>query len=288
MRVGIVGLGLIGASIAKALTNNKSGIFDENNNKSYYEVYAADKNEKVVSKAIEEKVISNELTDDNIKECELIIIALYPRAVIEYVNDNLNNFAEGTIIIDTAGIKSKIMSELQEKLAQKGVEFIGGHPMAGIEKSGYENSFPELFRDATMILCYGDNSHGFDKVTKVIEDIGFSNINITDAKTHDEVIAYTSQLAHILSSAYVKSPARENRFGFSAGSFKDLTRVAKMNEGMWAEIFVENKDYLTNEIDILIKNLEDYKNAIKSNNEIELRKLLKEGTDLKIKDEELN
>ena len=159
--------------------------------------------------------------------------------------------------------------------------------MAGREVAGYENADAGLYEGASMILC--TDEHTDEQALSVADDffrrLGFTRVVHTTYEEHDSVIAYTSQLAHIVSSAYIKSPTLEKRYGFSAGSFKDMTRVAKLNENMWADLFLANEDAIVSEIDSLINHLMEYENAIEGHNREKLVTLLRDGRIRKEDDE---
>lgn len=273
MKIGIVGLGLIGGSIAKAIKQNTE-----------HEVSGTDLLESVICKAQLLEVIDERLTEEIIGQCEIIILALYPGAAVEYVKDHGNDFKKGAIIIDCCGVKSAVCKEIQPVAAEKGFLYVGGHPMAGIEFSGFEHSQKTLFKHASMILTpQTDMSiQEMDRLKKLWLSLGFNHVQISTPQEHDQIIAFTSQLAHVVSSAYVKSPTSIKHKGFSAGSYKDLSRVSKLNETMWTELFLLNRDNLVREIDGMIGRLQEYRDAIKEGNEKDLWKLLHEGTERKV------
>lgn len=272
MTIGIVGLGLIGGSLAKAFKYSGTEL-----------VLGTDILESVVLKAKLLGAIDRELLDTDLAKCDLVIVALYPKATVEYVKSHAHQFKKGAIVIDTCGIKEDVCTPLFETAKQNDFTFIGTHPMAGIAFSGFEHSTVTMFKNASMIIVppKGIDISLLDNLKKVFLSIGFTNIQITSAKEHDRIIAYTSQLAHVVSNAYVKSPSAEVHCGFSAGSYKDLTRVAKLNPDMWTELFMENKENLATEIDGIIENLKLYSQAIKENNAAKLYTLLKVGSERK-------
>lgn len=266
--IGVIGLGLIGGSMAKALNQSTDNT-----------VYGFDTNPEVVQRAKLVNAIEEELTEEMIPLCDLVIIALYPEATREVLTKYAGVFKKDAIVMDTCGVKGTICP-VGEKLAKEnGFYFIGGHPMAGLEHSGFEYARKALFNNASMILVppTGTPIAVADQLKKLMVSIGFTNVQITTPEEHDKMIAFTSQLAHVVSSAYIKSPTAANHEGFSAGSYKDLTRVAKLNEGMWTELFLENPDNLADEIDAIIKNLQDYSEAIREGDAETLCKLLREG-----------
>lgn len=274
MNIGVVGLGLIGGSIAKAI-------------KYYTEdtVYGFDIQKSVMLKAKLLGAIDTELTPELISECDMLVVALYPQATIDFVEQNARYIKKGATVIDTCGIKCAVCSRLFKVAEENGFKFIGGHPMAGRHFSGFDYSLPTMFNNASMILVPPKNADiaALDTLKKWFEKIGFTVIKTTTAEDHDKKIAYTSQLAHVVSNAYVKSPEAEVHRGFSAGSYQDLTRVAKLNPEMWTELFMCNKNNLAAEIDGIIENLKKYSDAIKSSDEKALFALLKEGSDRKDK-----
>ena len=274
MNIGIVGLGLIGGSIAKAIKYNTDN-----------SVFGTDIVKSVVLKAKLLGAIDKELTSDMLSECDMLIVALYPQASVDYITQNASLIKKGSLVIDTCGIKGAICQELFDTADANGFTFIGAHPMAGLHFSGFDYSQPNMFDNASMILVPPKNVDIalLEQLKNLFSKIGFTVIKTTTAQDHDKKIAYTSQLAHVVSNAYVKSPEAEVHSGFSAGSYQDLTRVAKLNPAMWTELFLCNKENLAAEIDGLIENLKKYSEAIKTSDEKTLYELLKEGSDRKEK-----
>lgn len=272
MKIGIIGLGLIGGSMAKAIRFNTD-----------HYVLGMDIDKKVVTRAKVIEAINEELTEKNIGECDIVILALYPDATIETVKKYAHLIKKGAYLIDCGGVKEKVCSTIPQIAKEYGFVFVGGHPMAGIEKIGFKYSNAEIFKEASMILTPDDNVKIEDlaNIKIFFLSIGFGKITVKTAKDHDRIIAYTSQLAHVLSNAYVKSKTAMEHKGLSAGSFKDLTRVAYLNETMWTELFLGNKKNLIDEIDVLINNLAEYKAALENNNIDELKELLKNGREIK-------
>ena len=213
----------------------------------------------------------------------MTIVCLHPKQSIDFILNNIDNFKSGSIVIDSCGVKESIINSVAEKLLEKDVHFIGCHPMAGREFSGYDFSLETLFDKASFIITPTEKTPAtlVEKIKELISVIGFKKIVISTASEHDKTIAFTSQLAHIVSNAYVKSPTLQSYSGFSAGSFQDLTRVAKLNEDMWTDLFMMNKSPLLFEIDTIIENLKQYRNAIENDNDITLKQLLKDGRILK-------
>ena len=272
MKIGIIGLGLIGGSMAKAIRLNTD-----------HYVLGMDIDKSIVTKAKIIEAINEELTEKNIGECDMLILALYPDATVETVKKYAHLIKKGAYLIDCGGVKEKVCDNIPEIAKENGFIFVGGHPMAGIEKIGFKYSNAEIFKEASMILTPDDSVKIEDlaNIKIFFLSIGFGKITVKSAKDHDRIIAYTSQLAHVLSNAYVKSETAQEHKGLSAGSFKDLTRVAYLNETMWTELFLENKKNLINEISGLINNLNKYKSALENDNADELKELLKCGRELK-------
>ena len=268
MSVGVVGLGLIGGSIAKAIKYNTDN-----------KVIGFDIDENVVLKARLLGAIDEEMTEQKISECDIIITGLYPEATKKYITDNAQKFKKGAIVLDTCGVKEYVCEDMYRVARENGFTFIGTHPMAGLHLSGFEHSKVTMFSNASMLLVPSADTgiNELEIVRKLFSAIGFTNIQNTTPEEHDRIIAFTSQLAHVVSNAYVKSPSAKLHKGFSAGSYKDLTRVAKLNEVMWTELFLENRENLISEIDTIIENLTKYLKALKEDNADELEKLLRDG-----------
>jgi prephenate dehydrogenase len=271
MDIGIIGLGLIGGSLAKAITQNTD-----------HTVYGTDISEPVVKKAILVGAIEQELTDEILPHCDIIIVALYPQATINYVKEHAHLIKKGAIMIDCGGIKQLVCDTLIPIAEAHDFLFIGGHPMAGLEHSGFAYAKKTLFNNASMVITPTKGPiESIQTLKELFTSIGFTNIQIATAEEHDKKIAFTSQLAHVVSNAYIKSPTAMQHAGFSAGSYKDLTRVAKLNEHMWTELFLENAQNLSDEIEILIENLQAYNKAIKEGDAETLRELLRDGREKK-------
>lgn len=272
MILGVVGLGLIGGSFAKAY--KEAG----------HTVYAYDIDKTILGYARLDGTVSKELDFDNIKDCDLILITTYIKAAAEYLEAAAPHIDRHTTVIDCLGVKKNIC-ELGFKLAKEyGFTYVGGHPMAGTQYSGYKHSRGNLYKNAPMVLVppVYDDIEFLERIKKLLEPAGFGRLSVTTAEEHDRMIAFTSQMAHIVSNAYIKSPTAGSHKGFSAGSYKDLTRVARLNPRMWAELFMDNKENVLNELDWLIAFLAEYRDAILKDDEDELTRILKEGSDRKI------
>ncbi|MBP3560859.1 MAG: prephenate dehydrogenase/arogenate dehydrogenase family protein [Clostridia bacterium] len=272
MNIGVVGLGLIGGSIAKSAKKNTN-----------FKVYGYDINEAVVKKAIQEKSIDGELTEKRLAVCDYVFIPLYPEAVVEYVEKNASIFKDGAVIIDCAGVKRSVCDKCFKIAENYNFVFVGGHPMAGTQFSGFENSKDTMFYNAPFVLTPKENEDilVLANAREVIMKLGFGRVSVMTPQKHDKLIAFTSQLAHVVSNAFVKSPSAIERKGISAGSYKDLTRVAYLNENMWTELFLDNKDNLIFELDNIINELKKYSDAMKNDDPETLRQLLKDGREAK-------
>ncbi len=267
MIVGVAGLGLIGGSLAKAY--EKSGAT----------VYGYDGNRVVQDFAKLQGTLSGDLDENTISTCDLLLIALYPEISVDYLERIAPYISPTTLVMDCCGVKREICRVGFSLAEQYGFTFVGGHPMAGTQYSGFANSKADLFQGAPMVIVpqNRDDIMLLDRVKKMLAPAGFAHLTVTTAEHHDEMIAYTSQMCHILSNAYVKSPRAQMHKGYSAGSYLDLTRVAWLNEHMWTDLFLENRDYLLTELDQVIGALQEYRTALEQGNGDRLCTLLAEG-----------
>ncbi len=272
MNIGVVGLGLIGGSIAKAIKHDTP-----------HTVIGYDIDLSVVAKAKLLEAIDVELNDERLAICDMLIVALYPKDIVKYVSDKAKIIKKGCLVTDTGGIKGYICERLFPLASEYGFEFIGAHPMAGVESSGFDNAQRAMFSNASIIVTppKGTSIETLHALKKFWGSLGFTNFEVTTPLEHDRRIAFTSQLAHVVSSAYIKSPQALNQQGFSAGSYKDMTRVARLNETMWTELFLENAQNLSDELASLIDNLKQYKQAIDDADSQRLKELLKAGRERK-------
>ena len=268
MKVGIVGLGLIGGSLAKAYKESGQA-----------EVYGWDTDADTMLLAKTVEAIDGTLDETVLLDCDLLLLALYPGAAIEYLRAHAPEISKKTFVIDCCGVKQVVCDACFPIAEQYGFSFFGGHPMAGTQFSGFAKSRSSLFRGASMILVPPrfDDIAQLDQAKQLLAPVGFGRTVVTTADKHDEMIAFTSQMAHIVSNAFIKSPAARQHKGFSAGSYKDLTRVAWLNETMWTELFMDNRQKLIREIDILMHSLEEYKEAMQQEDAPRLKELLREG-----------
>ncbi len=271
MKILVVGLGLIGGSICKAL-------------KKYTPHFVAgcDINHDIEYSALRDVAIDEAFNGD-FSGFELIILSLFPEASEKYITENIHKFDKSALITDVCGIKGDFSRRVKEIAEKSGLRYLGIHPMAGKEFGGYHNSSADLFCKANFIIAPFEDSRNDDilLLSDLVKEIGAGKIVVTSPDNHDKMIAYTSQLAHIVSSAYVKSPELSLECGFSGGSFQDMTRIATMNEKMWTDLFMQNRENLIFELDLLIQNLNKYNEALKSSDSEEMLRLIAEGRQLK-------
>ena len=272
MNVGIVGLGLMGGSMAKSI-KARTG----------HTVYGIDLDQETMSLARLCGAIDGPLTGENLAQCDLVLVALRPQAAIDWVREKGAGIPKGAILVDFCGVKRVVVEALAPLAEEHGFAYIGGHPMAGRERGGFTSSSEDLYVGASMILTPDQRTDMrlLETLQAFFLDVGFAKLTFSQPEEHDRIIAFTSQLAHIVSSAYVKSPEAQRRRGFSAGSFRDMTRVARLDEEMWTELFLDDADFLTKELGILIGHLEEYRQALEAGDEKRLCALLKEGRERK-------
>lgn len=269
MKIGICGLGLIGGSMAKAYK------------KENHTVYGCDNNPDTLEHAITKNIIDAPLDDKTIVECDAVFVALYPAAAIEYMQKIAPHLSRDTFVMDLCGTK-RTVCEVGFKLAEQyNFTYVGGHPMAGTHFSGIRYADENLFAGAPLVIVVQSGHENdvdlFGRIQNIVSPAHFGQFSLSTAEEHDRIIAFTSQLAHVVSNAYVKSPGAKLHKGFSAGSYRDLTRVAWLNETMWSELFLENGDYLADEIDSIIANLTEYRDAIRDNDRARLTEILRDG-----------
>ncbi len=273
MNIAVIGLGLIGGSMAKTIQKAMP----------QHTVLGTDLNPQVMFKAKLLEAIDAELTPERLSICDMVLVATWPHAAVEYVRENACRIRPGAMVIDLCGVKRAVCEPLFEVAKEHGFLFVGGHPMAGIEYSGFDHATANLFHNASMILTppRGTDIQTLAELKHFFRELGFARVVMTTPEEHDRVISYTSQLAHVVSSAYVKSPEAMEHHGFSAGSFRDMTRVARLSANMWTELFLLNREPLLSEVDALIGHLNEYRDALANSDEAALRRLLQEGADRK-------
>ena len=267
MIVGILGLGLIGGSLARAYAM------------AGHTVYACEKDESILSFAQLAGAADAPLTEENIGSCDLILLAIYPEGSAAWLEANAHLVNPNAMVIDCCGVKQLVCARCFPLAEQYGFTFMGGHPMAGTQFSGLKYSRANLFRGQPMVLVPDrfDDIELLDRAKGLLAPCGFGSFSVTTAEDHDRMIAFTSQMPHILSNAFIKSPTALEHKGFSAGSYRDLTRVAWLNPQMWAELFMENKQFVLTELNTYIDALQQYQAAIEADDMKELIRLLDEG-----------
>ena len=271
--VGIVGLGLMGGSLAKTIKKHTE-----------CKVLGFDLNKDSLALAEISNSIDGVLTEEKIKECDLLILSIYPESILDWVDTYASFLKKDAVLMDLCGIKREIYNPLSIAAEKNSFHYIGGHPMAGKEVQGFYHACDNLYDGASMILT-PKKSTAIELVEYVMDfylSLGFREVIFSSPENHDKIIAYTSQLAHVVSSAYIKSPTSRKRMGFTAGSYKDMTRVARLNPEMWTQLFMDNSDYLASELREIIGNLEDYLEAIENGDRERLFSLLEQGRNLKI------
>ena len=278
MKIGIVGLGLIGGSLGRAITK-----------KTKDTVYAFDISEKAMATGLLLSAFKERLTNQNIGEMDIVFFSLYPNALENALNEYCPKLKDGCLVIDCCGNKRRVYNQMKDlAIKYPNLEFIGAHPMAGREFSGVSHSTATLFEKASMILVPVKarlQTTAFIKQFSL--DLGFERVVISTAENHDKIIAFTSQLAHLVSSAYIKSPTASQFMGFSAGSFRDMTRVARLSPEMWSQLTVDNADFLVDEIDYIVGALNEYKTALKDRDVDKMKSLLADGNEKKLLSEKM-
>ena len=268
----VAGLGLIGGSMAKAVKKHTN-----------CRVLGWNRTASVSEKALEEGAIDAIATDDDFRSCDMLIPVLYPAATVEFLREKIPMMKKDSIVVDLVGVKTRLVETIGPLAAKHGVRYTGGHPMAGLAKAGFERSFADLYMGASMILVPTEATRPGDveELSGFFRSLGFGMIRVCSAEVHDHMIAHTSQLAHVVSNSYVKSPVSLNYSGFAGGSYKDMTRIACLNEKVWKELFIWNKDALLPEISDLIRNMTDIRDAIEAEDYDRLDELLRKGREAK-------
>ncbi len=272
MNIAVIGLGLIGGSMAKSIKTRTSHM-----------VFGSDINPETMTLARLSGAIDAPLTQETLAVCDLILLAVRPGAAINWLQEHAAEISKSSIVIDLCGVKRRVCAELSKLAEENGFSYIGGHPMAGKERGGFVNSSNDLFTGASLILTPDEHTdmHMLEVLKNFFLDLGFSTLTFTTPDEHDRIIAYTSQLSHISSSAYIKSPEAQRQRGFSAGSFQDMTRVARLDADMWTELLMANQDYLTRQLGLFIDHLIEYQTALTTGDADTLRTLLQDGCDRK-------
>ncbi len=267
MNVGILGLGLIGGSLARAYA------------KAGHRVYACEKDRDMLAFAQLAGAVHGELDERTVGLCQLILLSIYPDGSAHWLEENGHLISPDALVLDCCGTKERVCSRCFPVAEKYGFTFVGGHPMAGTHNSGFKYSRSSLFQGAPMVLVPPrfDDIALLQRVKDALEPCRFGSYSVTTAPEHDRMIAFTSQMPHILSNAFIKSPTALEHKGFSAGSYKDLTRVAWLNPHMWAELFLENRKNVLQELDFYIASLSAYRDAVANEDAQTLVALLDEG-----------
>ena len=267
MKVGILGLGLIGGSLARAYTI------------AGHTVSAQERDASILSFAMLAGAVDGKLSEEVIPSCDLILLAIYPDGSASWLEEHAHLVSRDALVIDCCGVKEEICRRCFPLAQRYGFTFVGGHPMAGSHFSGFKYSRASLFRGAPMVLVppVFDDMELLERTKEALAPCEFGSYSVTTAQDHDRMIAFTSQMPHILSNAFIKSPTALEHKGFSAGSYKDLTRVAWLNPRMWAELFLENRENLLRELAFYIESLRAYEDAIRREDADGLVTLLEEG-----------
>lgn len=267
MTVGILGLGLIGGSAARAYA------------KAGHQVLACEKDESILGFAQLSGAVHGVLDAGSVGKCDLILLAIYPEGCISFLEKLAPLISSSALVMDLCGIKEEVCRRCFPLAETYGFTFVGGHPMAGSHFSGFKYSRSNLFQGAPMVLVppVFDDMQLLERVKEALSPCGFGSFSVCSAKEHDRLIAFTSQMPHVLSNAYIKSPTAASHKGFSAGSYKDLTRVAWLNAQMWAELCMENRENMLFELNAYIESLQAYQQALQTQDIAALTALLEEG-----------
>lgn len=277
MKIAIIGLGLIGGSLARAFRHYTD-----------HYIIGCEKNADSCKMAISEGAV-NEISQD-VPLADIYFLAMAPKVTMEYISENAKSFKKGAIVTDVCGVKKPVTDICEDICEQNGLNFVGGHPMAGREVSGFKNSVYDLFVNRSYIITATSKTddNAISTLRELVLKIGISNITVTTPENHDRMIAYTSQLPHVLAGAYMKSPSSREHSGYSAGSYHDVSRVSSVDENLWSELFVANKENLAIELKGLITSLKKYLSAVEDGDKTALFELIKESRLLKERDLKLN
>lgn len=267
LTVGIAGLGLIGGSMARAASAKG------------HCALGFDQDPAVLQQALSQEAIAGELSPEQLRQCDLLLIALYPQDAVDYLARRAEQIGPDCLVVDLCGVKRAVCGPAERLARRHGFHYLGGHPMAGMEKSGFAVSRSDLFQGASMILTPAADfpQDKLDWARDFFLSLGFGRTQLSTPEEHDRIIALTSQLAHVISCAYIGSPTADSFLGFSAGSFQDMTRVARLNETMWTELFLDNADYLAEEIDSMAQRLAEYSQALRQGQRQQLFDLLRQS-----------
>lgn len=271
MTIAVIGLGIIGGSFCKAIKAHTA-----------HRVIGINRTRSVAEQALKDGAIDEIGTAEDLGRADLIILCMYPQACVDYVTANGQYIKKGAIVTDSSGIKRAICPQLKALSEQFGFVFVGSHPMAGKEQNGYEVSEAALYQGASFIITpCGADDRSVRTLSELALDIGFGSVKLSDPEEHDRMIAFTSQLPHILACAYVLSPSCPNHNGFSAGSYRDVSRVANINAQLWSELFIENREPLIEELKLLSSNILRILDAVNDNDRDRIAAILEESHQVK-------
>lgn len=271
MKIILVGLGLIGGSIAKSLKQNTA-----------HQVLGMDTNEDSLLDACSCGAIDGKAAWEDLKTADLVYLCVYPEAALAFAREHGPALKEGAVLTDTCGVKATICAGMEELAGTGRYAYVAGHPMAGKERSGFAASDPSIFVGASYIIAdTGAPPQAVGLVEELARAMGFGRIVHTTPQRHDQMIAFTSQAPHVLACGYVMSPRCPEHQGFSAGSYRDVSRVANINDALWSRLFLDNREALVEELDELGRNIKAIRDAVAENNEEGLRELLKAAAAVK-------
>ena len=266
----IVGLGLIGGSYAEALTD-----------KGYY-VGAVARRKETIDYALNKGLIASgvtEVTREYISQFDIIVFALYPKVFIEWIEKYQDYIMDGALLTDVTGVKRSVVYDVQSKL-KASLEFVGAHPMAGKEVYGVENSDKTIFKNANYIVTPTDKNtpEAIEACMELGRELGFKTVTTLNPEQHDEMIGFLSQLTHCIAVSLMCCKESEHLVDYTGDSFRDLTRIAKINDAMWSELFMLNKDELVKQMDLFIDKFKDLKSAIENESLEEMREMMRLST----------
>ena len=265
-KIAIIGLGIIGGSMAYALNGFKNAV-----------IWGCDTDEQTLKKALEKGAVDFATSNpaEAIENADLVVLCIYPEMVVKTVEKYQASFKKGAIITDVCGVKSKLTREI-EAVLPVGCRFVGGHPMAGKETHGFESASPELFGMCGYIITpsKASDAESTELIREMARFIGATRITVATPEDHDSVIAYTSDLMHVSASALCLDYNQKMNRAYTAGAFRDCTRIANINPQLWAELFLENRSFLLEELDTYISSLEKFRTAIYEKDRTELEELL--------------
>ena len=267
MTVGVLGLGLIGGSMVKAFA------------RAGHRVLAWDTNADSMEFSMISGAVADVLNENTVGSCDLILLCIFPDGSADWLEKHAPFVSKDTLVMDCCGTKARICARCFPIAEKYGFTYVGGHPMAGTQFSGFKHSRASMFVGAPMVLVppkYDDIAL-LQRVKDMLEPCKFGSFSVSTAEEHDRTIAFSSQMVHLISNAYIKSPTATNHKGVSAGSYRDMTRVARLNPVMWAELFLENKENVLNEMDQFLTSLQAYRIAIAEDDKETLTALLEEG-----------